>query len=350
MSNIKFFENKKVRSQYDAENELWYFSIVDIVGILTDQPTVERSRNYWKVLKSRLLKEGNETVTSCNRLKLQAEDGKFRLTDVGTVEQIFRLVQSIPSPKAEPFKQWLAKVGYERVQEINDPSLSMDRARENWQKMGRSEKWIRQRMTGQETRNKLTDYWKDAGIKEKDEFAMLTNIIHKEWTDLTVKQHKQLKGLKSQNLRDHMSEAELIFTALAELSTRQIADSEKAKGLTENAKASKKGGAVADKSKFDNILLAIDEFHHVSADADSRLGELLRSIMQKSNAHIVAMTGSYFRGDNVPVLLPEDEEKFTKVTYDYYEQLNGYTYLKSLGIGYHFYQGKYTSAILEILD
>ncbi len=245
MSSIKIFEDKKVRSHYDAESEIWYFSIVDIVGILTDQPTVDRARNYWKVLKSRLLKEGNETVTNCNRLKLEAEDGKMRLTDVGNVEQIFRLVQSIPSPKAEPFKQWLAKVGYERVQEINDPSLSMDRARENWQKMGRSEKWIQQRMTGQETRNKLTDYWKDAGIKKEDEFAMLTNIIHKEWTQLTVKQHKLLKGLKSQNLRDHMSEAELIFTALAELSTRQIAESENAKGLPANAKAGKKGGTVA---------------------------------------------------------------------------------------------------------
>jgi DNA-damage-inducible protein D len=245
MDNIKIFENKKVRSKYDQEQEIWYFSIVDIVRILTDQPTVDRARNYWKVLKSRLLKEGNESVTNCNQLKLQSEDGKFYKTDVGTVEQIFRLVQSIPSPKAEPFKLWLAKVGYERVQEINDPSMSMDRARENWQKMGRSEKWIQQRMTGQETRNKLTDYWKDAGIKEQDEFALLTNIIHKEWTDLTVKQHKQMKGLKSQNLRDHMSEAELIFTALAELSTRQIADSEQAKGLIENAKASKKGGSVA---------------------------------------------------------------------------------------------------------
>jgi len=244
MSSIKLFENKRVRSQYDAEKEVWYFSIVDIVGILTNQPSVDRARNYWKVLKNRLLKEGNESVTNCNQLKLQSEDGKFYKTDVGNVEQIFRLVQSIPSPKAEPFKQWLAKVGYERVQEINEPSFSMDRARENWKKMGRSEKWIQQRMTGQETRNKLTDYWKDAGIKEQDEFAMLTNIIHKEWTDLTVNQHKQLKGLKSQNLRDHMSEAELIFTALAELSTRQIADSEKAKGLTENEKASKKGGAV----------------------------------------------------------------------------------------------------------
>lgn len=245
MSSIKIFEEKKVRSQYDAEREIWYFSIVDIVGILTDQPTVERARNYWKVLKSRLKKEGNETVTNCNQLKLQSEDGKFYKTDVGSVEDIFRLIQSIPSPKAEPFKQWLAKVGYERMQEINDPSQSIDRARENWQNLGRSEKWIQQRMTGQETRNKLTDYWQESGVKKGEEFAALTNIIHKEWTGLTVKKHKDLKGLKSQNLRDHMSEAELIFTALAELSTRQIAETENAKGLQQNAAASKKGGAVA---------------------------------------------------------------------------------------------------------
>lgn len=245
MSNIKLFEEKKVRSHYDANNEVWYFSIVDIVGILTDQPNTTRARNYWKVLKSRLVQEGNETVTNCNQLKLEAEDGKMRLTDVGNVEQIFRLIQSIPSPKAEPFKQWLAKVGYERMQEIQDPSLSMDRARENWQKMGRSEKWIQQRMTGQETRNKLTDYWQQSGVKKGDEFAYLTNIIHQEWSGLTVKKHKDLKGLKSQNLRDHMSEAELIFTALAELSTRQIAETEQAKGVQQNAVAGRKGGAIA---------------------------------------------------------------------------------------------------------
>lgn len=245
MSNIKLFEDKKVRSQYDAEKEIWFFSIVDIVGILTEQPTIARARNYWKVLKSRLLKEGNESVTNCNQLKLQAEDGKFYKTDVGNVEQIFRLIQSIPSPKAEPFKQWLAKVGYERLQEIQDPSLSMDRARENWKNKGRSEKWIQQRMTGQETRNKLTDYWKESGVTEKDEFAYLTNIIHQEWTGISVKQHKAIKELKSQNLRDHMSEAELLFTALAELSTRQIAETTEAKGLNENAKAGKKGGQIA---------------------------------------------------------------------------------------------------------
>jgi DNA-damage-inducible protein D len=191
------------------------------------------------------MKEGNETVTNCNQLKLKAEDGKMRLTDVGNVEDIFRLIQSIPSPKAEPFKQWLAKVGYERMQEIADPSQGLDRARENWQKLGRSEKWIQQRMTGQETRNKLTDYWKVSGVEKADEFALLTNIIHQEWTGLSVKKHKEIKGLKSQNLRDHMSEAELIFTALAELSTRQIAETDEAKGLQQNAKASKKGGKIA---------------------------------------------------------------------------------------------------------
>jgi hypothetical protein len=245
MSDIKLFESKKVRTHWDDTKERWFFSIVDIIGILTDQPSNDRARNYWKVLKNRLLKEGNETVTNCNQLKLQAEDGKMRLTDVGDVEQIFRLIQSIPSPKAEPFKQWLAKVGYERMQEIQDPEMSLDRARENWQKLGRSEKWIQQRMTGQETRNKLTDYWKESGVEKSDEFAFLTNIIHQEWTGHSVKSHKDLKGLKTQNLRDHMSEAELIFTALAELSTRQIAETDNAKGVSQNAVAGKKGGKIA---------------------------------------------------------------------------------------------------------
>jgi hypothetical protein len=177
-------------------------------------------------------------------------NGKKRKILAGNAQDIFRLIQSIPSPKAEPFKQWLAKVGYERMQEIADPSQSIDRARENWQKLGRSEKWIQQRMTGQETRNKLTDYWKESGVEKSDEFALLTNIIHEEWTGLTVKNHKDLKGLKTQNLRDHMSEAELIFTALAELSTRQIAETDDAKGLHENAKASKKGGKIAKNARL----------------------------------------------------------------------------------------------------
>lgn len=242
MSNIKLFEEKKVRTHYDADNEQWFFSVIDIIEVLTES---KDPNAYWRKLKQRLKEEGNETVTNLHGLKMPATDGKMRLTDVGNVEQIFRLIQSIPSPKAEPFKQWLAKVGYERMQEIQDPSLSIDRARENWQKMGRSDKWVQQRMTGQETRNKLTDYWQQSGVKKGEEFAYLTNLIHQEWTGVTVKKHKELKGLKSQNLRDHMSEAELIFTALAELSTRQIAETEQAKGVEENAKAGKKGGAIA---------------------------------------------------------------------------------------------------------
>ena len=240
--NIILFESKLIRRHYNEESEIWFFSVVDIIEVLTGSSIPKR---YWSDLKKKLTKEGSQLYEEIVQLKFLSKDGKRYATDCLDTSNILRLIQSIPSPKAEPFKQWLAKVGYERMQEINDPSLSMDRARENWQKMGRSEKWIQQRMTGQETRNKLTDYWKESGVKEQDEFAFLTNIIHKEWTNLTVKEHKNLKGLKTQNLRDHMSEAELIFTALAELSTRQIASSEEAKGLDENASASKKGGSIA---------------------------------------------------------------------------------------------------------
>jgi hypothetical protein len=242
MNDIKLFESKKVRSHWDVEEEFWYFSVIDVIEILTDSSVPKR---YWSDLKKKLLSEGSEAYEKIVRLKLRAEDGKMRETDVADTQTLLRIIQSIPSPKAEPFKQWLAKVGFERMQEIADPSQGIDRARDNWQKLGHSEKWIQQRMTGQETRNKLTDYWKESGVEKSDEFALLTNIIHQEWTGLTVKNHKDLKGLKSQNLRDHMSEAELIFTALAELSTRQIAETDEAKGLKENAVASKKGGKIA---------------------------------------------------------------------------------------------------------
>lgn len=251
MSPIKLFEAKKVRSHYDAEKEIWYFSVIDVIQILTDSTIPKR---YWTDLKKKLNNEGSEAYDKIVQLKMLAEDGKNRLTDTADTETLLRLIQSIPSPKAEPFKQWLAKVGYERMQELADPAQSLDRARENWQKLGRSEKWIQQRMTGQETRNKLTDYWKESGVEKQDEFAMLTNIIHQEWTGVSVKNHKEIKGLKTQNLRDHMTEAELIFTALAELSTRQIAETDEAKGLLENAKASKKGGAIAK-----NARLALEE-------------------------------------------------------------------------------------------
>lgn len=248
-NEIKIFENKKIRSRYDEDTEKWYFSVIDIINILTDS---KNPRTYWKVLKNRLKKEGSELVTKCNQLKLQSpKDGKFYSTDVLDVEGCLRLIQSVPSPNAEPVKQWLAKVGYERMKEMADPTTAIDRARETYKKLGRSDKWIQQRMMGQETRNKLTDYWKEHEITKNEEYAILTNIIHKEWSDLSVKEHKYLKGLKSQNLRDHMSEAELIFTALAELSTRQIAEAENATGMEENKKAAKQGGSVAKRARKD---------------------------------------------------------------------------------------------------
>lgn len=237
------FEKHAIRRYFDEGEETWYFSVVDVVAALTESanPAV-----YWRVLKKRLKDEGaDETVTKCNALKMPSADGKMRLTDMADTETLLRLIQSIPSPKAEPFKQWLARVGYERIQDMSDPARSLDRAREYWQQHGRSEKWIQQRMMGQETRNKLTDYWKDHAIAGEGEYAILTNIIHQEWSGVSVKQHKDIKGLKTQNLRDHMSEAELIFTALAELSTRQIAESVEATGMRENAAAGKKGGGIA---------------------------------------------------------------------------------------------------------
>ena len=204
---LAVFENFKIRRQYDEDRQLWLFSVVDIIAALIQQSDYQTARKYWNKLKSRLKKEGSQSVTDCHQLKLEAADGKKYLTDVASPETLLRLIQSVPSPKAEPIKLWLAKVGYERIQDMSDPARSLDRAREYWQQYGRSEKWIQQRMMGQETRNKLTDYWKNHEIEGKDEYAILTNIIHQEWSGVSVKQHKQVKGLKTQNLRDHMSEA-----------------------------------------------------------------------------------------------------------------------------------------------
>jgi hypothetical protein len=244
-NSLAIFENFRIRRHYDEKTETWYFSVIDIVAALTEQNDFQVARSYWKKLAQRLRDDGSEVVTKCHRLKMIAQDGKMRETDVANVETILRLIQSVPSKKAEPIKIWLAKVGYERMQEMTDPEIALNRSRAYWQKQGRSEKWIQQRMMGQETRNKLTDYWSDNGVKKGDEFAILTNIIHKEWSDFSVKAHKNLKGLKTQNLRDHMSEEELIFTALAELSTRRIAETDKAKGLEENKLPAKKGGKIA---------------------------------------------------------------------------------------------------------
>jgi hypothetical protein len=245
---VKLFESTRVRSHWDAAQEKWYYSVVDVVEVLTDSinPT-----DYLKKLRKRDAELGSYLGTNCPQVVMPSESGVMRKTLAADVPTLLRLIQSIPSPKAEPFKRWLAKVGHERMQELADPAQSLDRARENWHKLGRSAKWIQQRMTGQETRNNLTDYWKESGVEKSDEFALLTNIIHQEWTGLSVQAHKSLKSLKTQNRRDHMSEAELIFTALAELSTRQIAETEEAKGLQQNAKAGKEGGRVAKRAKND---------------------------------------------------------------------------------------------------
>lgn len=249
-NEIKLFEQNKIRSVYDEEADLWYFSVVDVIAILTDS---SEPRRYWSDLKRKLAQEAgnNELYEKIVQLKLPSSDGKKYATDAATAETMLRIVQSVPSPKAEPIKQWLARVGYERIKETSDPALSLDRARQNWQKLGYSEKWIQQRMLGQETRNKLTDYWKDHEITKEEEYAILTNIIHQEWAGLSVREHKQLKGLKSQNLRDHMTEAELIFTALAELSTRQAAENMEAVGMAENKKAAKIGGGVSRRARRD---------------------------------------------------------------------------------------------------
>jgi hypothetical protein len=244
-TSLAIFENYRIRRIYDEVREKWYFSIIDIIAALTEQKVFKKAQSYWTTLKNRLKKEGSEIVTKCDKLKLESADGKFYNTDVADVETLLRLIQSVPSKKAEPIKLWLAHVGYERMQEMTDPEKALNRSREYWQKMGRSQKWIQQRMMGQEIRNKLTDYWKNNEVSEQKEFAILTNIIHEEWSDLTVKEHKSLKDLKTQNLRDHMTDAELVFTALAELSTRQIAETMMTKGLEKNKIPARKGGRIA---------------------------------------------------------------------------------------------------------
>jgi hypothetical protein len=245
MKDLKLFDSKKIRSSWDAEQEKWYFSIVDVIDTLTEQSNHQSARNYWKVLKSRLKKEGNETVTNCNRLKLLAEDGKYRETDVADTEQLFRLIQSIPSPKAEPFKQWLAKVGYERIEESQDPEKSIDRAMENYQNLGYSTAWINQRLKSIEVRKELTDEWENRGVKQRQEFATLTDIITQAWSGKTVKQYKEFKTLKKENLRDNMTNLELVLNMLAEATTTEISKETNPETFSDNVKVAKKGGQIA---------------------------------------------------------------------------------------------------------
>jgi len=242
---IKLFEQKEVRSVWSDDEEKWYFSIIDIISILTDQPTHQGARNYWKVLKSRLLKEGNETVTNCNRLKLLAEDGKMRLTDVADTEQLFRLIQSVPSPKAEPFKMWLAQVGRERIDEIEDPELGIDRLMETYLRKGYSKEWINQRLKSIEVRKELTDEWENRGVQKGQGFAIQTDEITKAWSGYTTKQYKNLKDLKKENLRDHMTNLELVLNMLAEATTTEISKEKNPKTFEDNKRIAKQGGTIA---------------------------------------------------------------------------------------------------------
>ena len=249
MSNIKVFEDKKIRTQWNADEEDWYFSVVDVVEILTDSKDYQTARNYWKVLKNRLNKEVSELVTNCNRLKLQSADGKFYMQDVLNTKGILRLVQSIPSKKAEPFKMWLAQVGSERLDEIADPQKAIDRAVETYRQKGYPEEWITQRMMTIKMRKELTDEWQNRGITQEKDYAILTNEMTKAWSGMSVQEYKQLKGLKKENLRDNMTNIELVLNMLAEVTTTAISKQESPKTFEDNKKIARRGGSVASDAK-----------------------------------------------------------------------------------------------------
>jgi hypothetical protein len=242
MENIKLFESQKIRSSWDNEQEKWFFSIVDIIQVLTDSP---RPRKYWSALKTKLKKEGSELSQVLGQLKMKSDDGKFYVTDVADTEQLFRLIQSIPSPKAEPFKQWLAKIGYERIEESQDPEKAIDRAMENYLNLGYSTAWINQRLKSIEVRKELTDEWENRGVKKGQEFASLTDIITQAWSGNTVKQYKNLKGLKKENLRDNMTNLELVLNMLAEATTTEISKENNPKIFADNKRIAQKGGEIA---------------------------------------------------------------------------------------------------------
>lgn len=239
---IKLFEEKKVRALWDDEKEEWFFSVVDVVEILTDSPN---PGTYWRVLKKRLIAEGNETVTNCNGLKMRAADGKMRLTDVATTAQLFRLIQSIPSPKAEPFKLWMAQIAKERLDEMQDPELTIDRAMMEYKALGYSDNWINQRLKSIEIRKELTDEWKSRGLQEGMQFATLTDIIYQTWAGKTTKEYKQFKGLKKENLRDNMTNKELVLNMLAELSTKEISETNHPETFNEHIDVARRGGSIA---------------------------------------------------------------------------------------------------------
>lgn len=247
-NKIQLFEQKKVRTIWDEEQEKWYFSIVDVISVLTDSTNPQ---TYWRVLKKRLNDEGNETVTNCNGLKMQAPDGKMRMTDVADTEQLFRLIQSIPSHKAEPFKQWMAQVASERLDQMQDPELSIEQAMTDYRRLGYSENWINQRIKSIEIRKELTDEWKRCGLEEGVQFATLTDIIYKTWSDHTAKEYKRLKNLKKENLRDNMTNRELVLNMLAELTTKGISENSDPQTMQEHAEVAVKGATVARNARIE---------------------------------------------------------------------------------------------------
>ena len=247
---IQIFNGQKVRTVWNADEEKWYFSIVDVCGVLTDQPDYDHAKNYWKVLKFRLIKEGNESVTNCNQLKLVSpKDGKRYKTDVADQQQLFRIIQSIPSPKAEPFKQWMAQVASDRLDQMQDPELNFQQAFEDYRRLGYSERWVNQRLQSIKARKELTDEWERAGVKESQQYATLTDIITKEWSGKTTHQYKQYKGLKKESLRDNMTTMELALNMLAEATTVELSKSQNPKGFRQSAKVAHEGGKIAGETR-----------------------------------------------------------------------------------------------------
>lgn len=242
---IQLFEDKRIRTAWDEEKEEWYFSVVDVISVLTEQPDYQAARNYWKVTKKRLKDEGNETVTSCNQLKMTASDGKKRLTDVADTEQLLRIIQSIPSPKAEPFKLWLAQVGRERIEETIDPELTIERALETYLKKGYTREWINQRLQAIQVRKELTDEWDARGVQKGVEYAILTDEISRAWSGMSTRQYKSLKGLKKENLRDNMTTLELVLNMLAEATTTEISKQKAPETFSESVDVARAGGKVA---------------------------------------------------------------------------------------------------------
>ena len=285
-NSIRLFENKKVRVEWNQENEKWYFSIIDIISVLTDND-FQGARNYWKVLKHRLKEEGNESVTNCNQLKMKSSDGKFYLTDVGDTEQVLRLVQSVPSKKAEPFKAWLAKVGNERIEETEDPELAFDRAMKTYMQKGYSKEWVNQRLKTIEIRKELTDEWNRSGVKKETDFAILTNEITKAWSSKTIAEYKQLKSLRKESLRDNMTNLELVLNMLAETATTELSKKENPDRFEESKNIAIRGGSIAGNAR---------------KDIEKQLGE---SIVSPKNAK-----------DNISELLVNNNSKVVKVTSD----------------------------------